>query len=124
MTIDEQLPIYSKLLNSRNSTHKCKVEFSSRDASWNANPDSSVNEDRNWNSDFIVSLLFVEKLMPYLMGPSEKGTFCENNQPIISISCSMNCNGLLTLPDADSDTDSDSDSKPDGYIILCRACSH
>ena len=52
MTTDEQLAIFSKLLNSWNPTHKCKVEFSSRDASWNDNPDSSVNEDRNWNIDF------------------------------------------------------------------------
>ena len=42
--IDEQLAIFSKLLNSWNLTHKCKVEFSSRDASWNDNPDSSVKK--------------------------------------------------------------------------------
>ena len=30
------------------------------------------------------------------------------------------CNGLFTLSDADSD----SDSKPDGYIVLYRNCSH
>ena len=28
--------------------------------------------------------------------------------------------GLFTLPN----TDSDLDSKPDGYIMLCRKCSH
>ena len=33
-------------------------------------------------------------------------------------------NGWLTLPDTDSVTESDLDSKPDGYIILCRKCSH
>ena len=33
-------------------------------------------------------------------------------------------NGLRTLPDTDSGTDSDSDSKPDGYIVLCKTCSH
>ena len=30
------------------------------------------------------------------------------------------CNGLFTR----SGTDSNSDSKPDGYIVLCRICSH
>ena len=34
------------------------------------------------------------------------------------------CNGLFTWSDTDSDTYSDSDSKPSGYIVLSRACSH
>ena len=34
------------------------------------------------------------------------------------------CYGLFTLPDTDSGTDSDSDSEHDGYIVLCRTCSH
>ena len=33
-------------------------------------------------------------------------------------------NGLFTLPDTDSGTDSDSDSKPDGYMVRCKICSH
>ena len=32
--------------------------------------------------------------------------------------------GLSTLPEKDSGTNADSDSKPDGYIVLCRTCSH
>ena len=32
--------------------------------------------------------------------------------------------GLFTLPDTDSDTNSDSDCKHNGYIVLCRTCSH
>ena len=34
------------------------------------------------------------------------------------------CNGLFTLPETDLDTDSDSNSKPCGYIVLYRNCSH
>ena len=30
----------------------------------------------------------------------------------------------FTLPEKDSSTDSDSDSKPNGYIVLFRTCSH
>ena len=33
-------------------------------------------------------------------------------------------NGLFTLTETDSSTDSDSDSKSNGYIVLCRTCSH
>ena len=33
-------------------------------------------------------------------------------------------NGSFTLTETDSGTDSDSNSKPDGYITLCRTCSH
>ena len=33
-------------------------------------------------------------------------------------------NGLFTLTETDSGTDSDLDSKPSGYIVLCRTCSH
>ena len=33
-------------------------------------------------------------------------------------------NGSFTLPQTDSGTDSDLDSKPDGYIVLYRTCSH
>ena len=33
-------------------------------------------------------------------------------------------NGLFTLTETDSGTESDSDSKPDGYIVLCRTCTH
>ena len=33
-------------------------------------------------------------------------------------------NGSFTLNETDSGTDPDSDSKPDGYIVLCRTCSH
>ena len=33
-------------------------------------------------------------------------------------------NGLFTLLGAGSATESDLDSKPDGYIVLCTACSH
>ena len=32
--------------------------------------------------------------------------------------------GSFTLLEMDSGTDSDSDSKSDGYIALCRTCSH
>ena len=32
--------------------------------------------------------------------------------------------GSFTLLETDSGTDSDSYSKPDGYIVLCRTCSH
>ena len=32
--------------------------------------------------------------------------------------------GSFTLTETDSGTDSDLDSKPDGYIVLCRTCSH
>ena len=32
--------------------------------------------------------------------------------------------GSFTLTETDSDTESDSDSKLDGYIVLCRTCSH
>ena len=32
--------------------------------------------------------------------------------------------GLITLPDSATGTDSDSDSESDGYIVLCRTCSH
>ena len=33
-------------------------------------------------------------------------------------------NGLFTLSDMDAGTDWDSDSNLDGYIVLCRICSH
>ena len=32
--------------------------------------------------------------------------------------------GLFTSPDTDSATNLGSDSKPDGYILQCRNCSH
>ena len=32
--------------------------------------------------------------------------------------------GLITLTETDLGTDSDSDSIPDGYILLCKTCSH
>ena len=38
--------------------------------------------------------------------------------------CVNGCNGSFTLTETDSDTDSDLDSKPNGYIVLCRTCSH
>ena len=30
-------------------------------------------------------------------------------------------NGLFTLPDLDTDSNSDLESKPNGYVVLCRA---
>ena len=36
----------------------------------------------------------------------------------------MHVIGLFTLPDTDSDTNLDLDSKPDGYLVLYRNCSH
>ena len=35
-----------------------------------------------------------------------------------------NSNGSFTSTERDLGTDSDSDSEPDGYIALCRTCSH
>ena len=39
-------------------------------------------------------------------------------------SCLIVTNGSFTLPETDSGMDSDSDSKPNGYIVLCKTCSH
>ena len=59
-------------------------------------------------------------LTPYICIASAEIAECKYAKTVQVIGFGV----IFTLRDTDSNTDSDSDSKPDGYIVLNRNCSH